>query len=80
MRIDLARMIDEYNERLEQKGMRKGMEKGWKKGLEEGDSKARHEISIESLNLGIDPKIVAKATHLTLVEIKKLKASLNKSK
>lgn len=69
-----------YNEYMEQKGVRKGIRKGREEGRIEGDSRARYEIALEFLNLGIDPKNVAKATHLTLVEVNKVKANLGKSR
>ena len=70
--ILLGKTIDEMVSEGVEKGVEKGMEKGVEKGREEGRIAERKEIARTLLASGADPKFVAKATRLTLKEVKEL--------
>ncbi len=64
--------IEKGMEKGIEKGMEKGIEKGIEKGVEKGRIAERKEIAKILLASGADPKFVAKATRLTLKEVKEL--------
>ncbi|MDQ5919987.1 MAG: hypothetical protein QG673_43 [Pseudomonadota bacterium] len=61
--------IMSYAEELEQKGIQKGMQKG--------RQEAEQEIAKNLLKSGVDAKVVANATHLSVQQINELKKSMH---
>ncbi len=53
-------------------GRAEGLEEGIEKGIEKGRKEGRREVARNLLIVGTDPKTVAKATGLTLQEVKEL--------
>lgn len=73
-----------YEEGIEQgllKGLERGIEQGIEQGLEEGKKEgqllARLEVAEKLLQLGLEPEAIAKATELTLEEIRALRKRAN---
>ncbi len=63
--VEYKEDIMTYAEHYTQKGMQQGMQQGMQK--------AQYEIAEELLKLGVEESIIAKAAHLTIKEIRRLK-------
>ena len=55
-----------------EKGMQQGMKQGLEKGMEKGMEKGKAEMALSLLNLGVDEETIAKASGLTIEQVRKI--------
>ena len=75
LKSSLEEAREEGIEKGMEKGREEGMEKGREEGIEKGMEKAKKDMVLRLLKMGLEVKKILKATGLSQKEIKKLQAS-----
>lgn len=66
----MCEVLDKVESRGVERGLRQGMQKGMQEGLREGEAKARREMALSLLGMGVPMEQVAQAAKVSVETLK----------